>query len=58
MKRKALKDALESCQERLRNSINKARVRVTQLKSKPFSLKKVIYHVSFEKQLDHIDKNP
>lgn len=57
MKSEALKDSLELCQEILMNRIDKTKVNVTLLKSKPIILK-VICHVSFGKQFDDIDQKP
>lgn len=61
---KALKDSFELCQKILRNRRERTRVNVTLLKSKPllfflFSFfLRVIFHISFGKQLDNTDQTP
>lgn len=60
---KASKDSFELCQKILRNRRERTKVSVTLLKSKPllfffFFFLRVIFHISFGKQLDNTDQTP
>lgn len=59
---KASKESFELCQKILRNRRERTKVNVTLLKSKPllffFFFLRVIFHISFGKQLDNTDQMP